>query len=254
MRNLVLLTLFLLPIGCGFSGYGVRHVEHIAPVEHRVKQGETIWDISRHYGVNDRTIMRLNGIRDATTVVPGTVLLVGYGNRPELRNAYTQSAKRPIALAPRANGKRRLALPIRAGKLVSRFGPRKRSFHDGLDISARSGTPVYAAHTGSVTYAGSRLRGYGKLVIIQGNDGLITVYAHNRKLLVRKGQRVKLGDKIAEVGSTGRSSGPHLHFEVRMRDRRGRLVAIDPLPILRASGQKPRFRVNESLSPLLAKR
>ncbi|MCL4130799.1 UNVERIFIED_CONTAM: hypothetical protein GTU68_021371 [Idotea baltica] len=211
--------------------------------------------------------MRLNGIRDAKKVVPGTILLVGYGTRssqqtssaraPALANAYTQGRKRPLTdarLTPRPNSKRRLSLPIRSGKLVSKFGPRKRSFHDGVDISAPSGTPVYAAHSGVITYAGSRLRGYGKLVIIEGDDSLITVYAHNRKLLVSNGQRVRLGQKIAEVGSTGRSTGPHLHFEVRMRDRSGRLVAIDPLPILRASGRKPRYRVNESLSPLLAKR
>ena len=231
----------------------MRNAEHIAAVQHRVKPGETIWDISRQYGVNDRTVMRLNGIRDPKSLVAGQILLLGYGNQPQLRNAYTHHYKKPTPV-PRSVKKRRLALPIRSGKLVSHFGPRRRSFHDGIDIAARSGTPVYAAHTGLVTYAGSRLRGYGKLVIIQGDDDLITVYAHNRRLLVKSGQRVKLGSKIAEVGSTGRSTGPHLHFEVRMRDKSGRLVAIDPRPILQASGKKPRYRVNESLTPLLAKR
>ena len=72
-------------------------------------------------------------------------------------------------------------------------------------------------------------------MIIRERSGLTTVYAHNSKNLVRKGQRVRKGQKIAEVGSTGRSTGPHLHFEVRLRDKNGRFVAVDPKPFLKKS-------------------
>lgn len=262
MRILTILFFVSCSLGCGFSGYGVRHTEHVAAVQHEVQSGENLLQISKKYGVNDQTILRLNGLRDADSLQAGQILLVGYGNRPNLRNAYTRSLK-PVSATVKTpkdithvapSKKRILSLPIRTGRVASHFGPRNRSFHDGLDFAAPSGTPVYAAHHGKVVYSGSRLRGYGKLVVIKGDDGLMTVYAHNRKLLVKNGERVSLGTKIAEVGSTGRSTGPHLHFEVRMRDKSGRLVAIDPLPILRASGAKPRYRVNESLSPLLAKR
>jgi murein DD-endopeptidase MepM/ murein hydrolase activator NlpD len=253
--------------GCGFSGSGVRQAEHVLPVEHKVAKGETLWQISQRYGVNDRTILRLNGISDAAEIKSGQTLLIGYGlssmspvmrREAGLRDFGTinpvHARTYQAVVSPQPNRKRLLSLPIRTGKLVSHFGPRRRSFHDGLDFAAAPGTPVYAAHSGVVRYSGSRLRGYGRLVLIKGDDGLLTVYAHNRSLLVKDGQRVRVGDKIAEVGSTGRSSGPHLHFEVRMRDSKGRLVAVDPLPLLKASGVKPRFRVNESLSALLAKR
>jgi murein DD-endopeptidase MepM/ murein hydrolase activator NlpD len=86
------------------------------------------------------------------------------------------------------------------------------------------GTPVLAAAAGKVIYADSKLRGYGKLVVIRHAGDLVTVYAHNRRLLVREGQQVRGGEVIAEVGKTGRATGYHLHFEVRRGDR-----PVDPL-------------------------
>lgn len=100
-----------------------------------------------------------------------------------------------------------------AGVITSGFGWRWGRMHQGLDIAAASGTPIYAAASGVVTYAGWS-GGYGNLVEIAHTDGSITRYGHNRRNLVRKGQRVNQGEQIAEMGSTGRSTGPHLHFEV----------------------------------------
>jgi murein DD-endopeptidase MepM/ murein hydrolase activator NlpD len=110
--------------------------------------------------------------------------------------------------------------PVR-GWVTSGFGYRispftgKRQFHAGLDISTRSGTPVVSPAAGVVTFVG-REGGYGKMVVINHGHGLVTRYGHLRKYSVKKGQKVKRGQRVGAVGSTGRSSGPHLHYEVLM--------------------------------------
>ncbi|AOT70541.1 LysM peptidoglycan-binding domain-containing M23 family metallopeptidase [Geosporobacter ferrireducens] len=100
------------------------------------------------------------------------------------------------------------------GSLSSRFGWRWGSKHEGIDIAAKIGTAVHAADGGKVTFAGTR-GNYGKLVIIDHGGGYQTYYAHNSKIVVSTGTKVHKGQKIAEVGNTGRTTGPHLHFEVR---------------------------------------
>ena len=88
-------------------------------------------------------------------------------------------------------------------------------FHLGLDIAAPAGSPEVAALDGVVTYAGW-LGSYGNCVMIYHGDGITTVYGHGRKILTERGKEVKQGEIIMEVGSTGNSTGPHLHFEVRV--------------------------------------
>ena len=107
--------------------------------------------------------------------------------------------------------------------------------HSGIDIAARHGTPVYAALSGTVTAAGWNVYGYGNLIVIRGVDGRDYHYAHNSSLSVRRGQSVRQGQQIARVGSTGRSSGPHVHFEIRNGSR-----MLDPLAIL------PRSQVQQA--------
>ena len=87
--------------------------------------------------------------------------------------------------------------------------------HEGIDIGAPKGTAVRAAARGQVVFSGWGPTGYGKMVIIKHQHHLTTLYAHNSKLIAKKGNRVKQGEKISLIGSTGRSTGPHLHFEVR---------------------------------------
>ena len=145
-----------------------------------------------------------------------------------------------------------LSWPIAYGRLASPFGPRSSSFHDGLDLSSDEGLPIRAAHSGKVIYAGNKLSGYGNLVIIRDKSGLLTIYAHNEKIFVDVGDAVTRGGVIASLGATGHATGPHLHFEVRVKDRLGRYVAVDPMPLLSVSGGKPRYRVNESLTPIFA--
>lgn len=119
-------------------------------------------------------------------------------------------------------------LPVR-GWFTSPFGRRtspftnRREFHSGIDIVARQGTPVISSADGLVIRA-SRESGYGNLLEIRHMQGIVTRYAHLMKFLVRPGSRVKRGDTIALVGSTGRSTGPHLHYEVRLNG-----VAVNPL-------------------------
>lgn len=105
----------------------------------------------------------------------------------------------------------------------------QKAFHEGLDFPAPVGTPIYAAAGGIVTTA-EDTTGYGKLVKIEHGSGLETRYGHNSKLLVKVGDRVEKGQQISEAGSTGRSTGPHLHYEIRLNGD-----ALDPRQYLNAS-------------------
>lgn len=107
--------------------------------------------------------------------------------------------------------------PLRALRITSAFGGRWGRRHAGVDLRARRGTPVLAALSGIVAFAGSRLSGYGEMLIVKHAWGLSTVYAHNSKLLVKTGDLVKRGQTIALSGQTGEATAPHLHFEVRDR-------------------------------------
>ena len=127
---------------------------------------------------------------------------------------------------PRAGpGRQRFTWPIK-GKITARFDPRHDSLNDGIDIAAPSGTPVRATLAGEVIYS-DKLRGYGNLIILRHPSGYASVYAHNRKNLVRQGQKVTHRQVIAEVGATGRAIAPQLHFEIRRNN-----VARNPLPYL----------------------
>lgn len=125
-----------------------------------------------------------------------------------------------------------MGLPVQGGVVSSEFGLRKLAddaaprMHDGLDIAAPTGTPIQAALGGTVSHAGW-IKGYGHSVILDHGDGTTTLYAHASELLVTPGDRVDRGAEIARVGSTGHSTGPHLHFEVRKEGR-----AVDPRGLL----------------------
>jgi murein DD-endopeptidase MepM/ murein hydrolase activator NlpD len=107
--------------------------------------------------------------------------------------------------------------------LYARFGRKGKEPHDGIDLAAPAGTPVKTAAPGTVLFAGDQ-KGYGLIVIVEHPSGLITLYAHNRDLRVKTGQKVREGQVVATVGDSGRTSGPHLHFEVRKNG-----VPVDPL-------------------------
>ena len=114
------------------------------------------------------------------------------------------------------------------GVITSGYGRRWGRMHKGIDIAAPVGTPVLAAAPGVVVSAGWNSGGYGNLVEIQHPDGSLTLYAHNNRVLVRRGQQVAQGQQISEMGSTGRSTGPHCHFEVHAAGR----GAVNPIAVL----------------------
>ncbi|PIR39274.1 MAG: hypothetical protein COV35_01800 [Alphaproteobacteria bacterium CG11_big_fil_rev_8_21_14_0_20_39_49] len=103
-----------------------------------------------------------------------------------------------------------------SGTVISRFGPKKGGlYNDGINIRAAEGSDVVASDNGKVVYAGNELRGYGNLILLKHSNGYVTAYAHARDILVRKGDVVSKGQKIASVGSTGHVSVPQLHFSIR---------------------------------------
>lgn len=251
--------------GCGLTGYGGNTAKERIPVYYRVKANDSVDAISKQFNVAPDTILLLNSLSHEAEIAVGQRLLLGYTspeNKESLKRngkfgsearLHRASLRTPSKLDSGWKNDGRLLWPVSSGVLVSSFGPRSGSFHDGLDIAAPEGTDVFASHPGEVVYEGDGLTGYGNLVIVRDADGLSTVYAHNDENLVSVGDRVKRGQLIAKVGETGRASGPHLHFEVRMKDRKGRYVAVDPVPFLfSAAGNRPRYRVNESLTPILA--
>ena len=99
--------------------------------------------------------------------------------------------------------------------------------HTGIDIAAPTGTPAVAIDNGKVIFAGNQ-SGYGKTLMIQHDDGKVTLYAHNSQLLASVGDRVQKGQVVTKIGSTGRSTGPHLHFEVRINGKH-----TNPMPYIK---------------------
>jgi len=118
------------------------------------------------------------------------------------------------------------AWPV-TGQIGDPFGPRGNRFHAGVDIVAPKGAPVAAAASGHVTWAARLAGGWGNLVVVAHADGVRTMYAHLSTIAVKVGQRVETGSRLGTVGATGDATGPHLHFEVRLRG-----AAVDPRPAL----------------------
>ena len=180
---------------------------------HVVRRGETLSAIAWRYGLDYRSIAKWNRIRAPYAIYPGQKLA--------LRGASASTGRAQAKKAGAGSGAKRPATPSAVpaggwtwparGELVQGFGKGDRG---GIDIAGRRGQPVVAARDGRVVYTGSGLVGYGRLVIIKHSERLLTAYAHNDRVLVREGQTVRAGHKIAEMGSTG-AERVKLHFEVR---------------------------------------
>lgn len=226
---LVCLGVALLSSGCGILKGRPQHPTDAAGHWYTVEPGETLRDISQRAGVPEADLLEVNGLQHASQVVPGKVIFVldgPGGAMPERAPAGAAVAAEPVpALAPgRAS---RFRWPLDTPRVTSQFGHRWGRPHDGIDLTAPIGTPVFAADEGEVVYSGARVRGYGNMIVLKHPDELMTVYAHNSVLLVKVGDRVAAGQRVALSGQSGHATGPHLHFEVR----RGQ-TPRDPLPYL----------------------
>jgi murein DD-endopeptidase MepM/ murein hydrolase activator NlpD len=137
----------------------------------------------------------------------------------DFRNAQLHALQGVILRRQITDDMRPTGRPVSEGYMSSRFGERmdpfngEEAFHKGVDFAAPAGSDVIAVASGVVTFAGPR-DGYGQLVEVQHGDGLVTRYGHNSQVLVSAGEVVQRGQALAKVGSTGRSTGPHVHFEV----------------------------------------
>ncbi len=205
------------------------------PRQYRVARGDTLYGISRRYGVDAFELARLNRLAPPYNIYTGLKLSLPAalapvaappGRKPEAKPK--PAAKPPPARIAKSKGL--FIWPIR-GRILSSYGPKGEGLHnDGINIAAPRGSPVHAAGSGTVAYAGNELRGFGNLLLIRHAGGWVTAYAHNQKLLVRRGQKVRQGQAIARVGSTGSVIQSQLHFEIR-RGRR----AINPARQLAAA-------------------
>jgi len=235
-----------------------------AQTQHRVRRGDSVARIAKRYRVSRRGLIRLNNLKRPYRLKIGQKLQLPRRGRvtkraaakrkpslerarPVIRRRNARSPKglevrRKVAGAvlrgsgvgakrspgrigkPPALSGRGFAWPLR-GRLVGRFGTYPGGLrNDGVNIAARAGSIVRAAENGVVAYTGSGVEGFGELLLVKHADGWMTAYAHNERFLVRRGQRVRRGQAIATVGSTGAVIRPQLHFEIRKRKR-----PIDPL-------------------------
>jgi len=199
-----------------------------------VRSGDQLDEVARRYRVAAERIRQANPDLDLSTLTIGAEIFL-----PGARPAISESARRAgnnrqggQTATVNRSGNHQYRWPV-MGRISSSFGwrrhpiTRRNDFHTGIDIRASRGTPIRAARDGRVTFAGW-MGAYGKTVVIEHAGGHSTLYAHCSAILVRQGERVTAGQTIARVGSTGRSTGPHLHFEVRVNNR-----AVDPRPFLR---------------------
>jgi len=222
---------YLAVLGCASSGQRAdeaRRNDHLPGVWHVVVQGETAASIAEQAHVPLDDFLELNGIRKNEVLQPGRpVFVLDTGHAGE--GPTGQGRLSPSRVESRSNAP--LHWPVTAPRISSPFGRRWGKDHEGIDMAAPVGTPVHAAASGKVIYAGDQVRGYGNMVVIRHDGDIVTVYAHNSVLLVRTGDSVALGQEIARVGDTGRSTAPHLHFEVRRGDSpRDPMQFLPPLP------------------------
>jgi murein DD-endopeptidase MepM/ murein hydrolase activator NlpD len=224
---------------------------------YKVKNKDTFWKVISSVGMDIDTLLSVNDLSSPSSIQPGIVILIPNmrgiiisGN--EKKKLYQISSTNKIDIkyikhvnkSPDLNKKylfipegkvtrleRSLFLgtaflsPLKKGRETSSFGMRDnptnrghREFHKGIDLSCPVGTPIYAARSGTVIFSGFR-GGYGRLIIIRHEHNYLTYYGHLSRNKVKKGDRIRTGQLIALSGNTGRSTGPHLHFETRKGNR-----------------------------------
>ena len=203
-----------------------------------VTAGDTLYSLSRRYSVPVNDLAVMNNLSAPFTLSVGQTLKVpdlsgapvkmATGNAPATAKgdattaATTAPVKTKISSDPTkklptisARSSSKFSWPVQ-GKILSHYGSKSDGlFNDGINIAAAQGTAVKAAENGVVAYAGNEVKGMGNLIIIQHSGGWMTVYAHMGSMVVRRGAKVSVGQKIGTVGATGKVDTPQLHFEIR---------------------------------------
>ena len=229
-RGMVTLVLVvLLVVGCA-----PRYRWDYTPERsHVVRSGETLFTIAFRYGHDHRELARWNKLGDGSLIYPGQVIRL----TPPPGTASARTSNRPQPAPKRATPTRTMPPPPSdpspnwewptSGRISSEFDGRPGS-GAGLVIDGRAGQPVKAAASGRVVYSGGGLIGYGQLIILKHNDTYLSAYGHNASLLVKEGDTIKKGQRIATMGE-GPGQKPRLHFEIR---RNGK--PVDPRRFLPA--------------------
>lgn len=206
----LLLNLFAVSLLAACSG---TRWDHTPREQHIVRSGETLYTIAWRYGKNHRDLARWNRLGDGSLIHPGQVirLLPPSAGSQAASGARANPTRRPLPSIP-AEPPPKWAWPTR-GSIAVNFGARPGS-GTGILIGGKAGQAVAAAAAGRVVYSGGGLIGYGKLIIVKHNDTYLSAYGHNSSLLVKEGETVRQGQRIATMGE-GPGREPRLHFEIR---------------------------------------
>ncbi len=209
----------------------------------RARKGDTLYAISRRTGVNVQTLAQLNQLKKPYTIQPGQTIFLKplntAGHKPGHKTAHQSASKTSTAAKHPKTGSRSAQTKSQSykwpksvrwqkpasGKVIKKFN-RRRNDSKGIDIAGKEGDAIVAAAGGKVVYSGDGLISYGNLVIIKHNKTYLSAYAYNRRLLVKEGDVVKAGQKIAEMGHKDKQS-TRLHFEIRKNGK-----PVDPLKYL----------------------
>jgi lipoprotein NlpD len=236
-KTICILTALSVLTGCvGFVSVDQKFGKALAAKGvHVVKKSETLFSLAWRYGWDYKQLASANSIGEPYTIYPGQKITITHNDilktkpnkntnktltkakRPTNSNGPSAYKTRPSSPSLEINGQAPVWQWPSEGKVIANFSS-KRPVNKGIDITGRIGESVLAAATGSVVYAGSGLLGYGNLVIIKHNEQFLSAYAHNKKLLVKEGQKVKAGQVIAEIGSSG-TDKVKLHFEIRRQGK-----------------------------------
>ena len=232
---------------------GSSRAEQVTSGSHIVQRGETLYQIAFRYGWDWKALAANNNLRQPFTIYPGQRISLEQRAASVARAVTPTPTTRPSSSAPVRTTPTPVPAPVKStaqkqpvtkkpaptpapaaltgwqwpaqGPLIARFQSNA-SLNKGIDIAGQLGQPIFSAANGTVVYAGRGLIGYGEMIIIKHDDDFLSAYAHNSRLLVKEGEQVRVGQKIAEMGSSG-TDRVKLHFEIR---RRGQ--PVDPLGYL----------------------
>ena len=222
-NTIVLLCLLLINTGCIRFVTKPEVKQSKVVTHHQVKPGETLYSIAFEYGRDYRDVARWNRINQSYTIYPKQKLRVipiaddvktkNIQKKTRSRTSRQKRLKSPANKARDiANSQLKWRWPTQ-GKVMSTFSYRDPG-RRGIDIVGKKGQPVYAAAAGRVVYRGNGLRGYGNLIILKHDDTYFSAYAHTEHVVVKENEKVKFGQKLADMSNTG-TEKTKLHFEIR---------------------------------------